>query len=360
MELKTCVDRTAYDVVLWLYLAMSMSVVILTSCILVSFMVWFRGEACRELWKKRRYSRPLGALWIQYTSSLIFTVLDRYDTFVGFDRLANSFGILHVLSGSVVQHFIDMNTRDTAAAISKEEKKSMKKVGFVAHFIIVLEFIAAIIGLILDKPIIAFSLFIIRFGIINPIHIVAFGRIKLAVFVFLEGLNDPEKQREFKKRKKRFCRTQINAIVIAVSCIIVAFMFGTQQLYAFFILIPGSLGSSVGLFMCPILARRLFDVKVKVAPDNRLVKFMVVQSEKVNARDSERESSGIPSENPKEPIMREGSAEVELDKQKNNNVNSLSQEQNQISNKNATTFITATSSSSNISPIIPDRSPENG
>ena len=79
-------------------------------------------------------------------------------------------------------------------------------------------------------------------------------------------------------------------------------MMGTGRIQPFYImgaaLIPW-LGCL--LLQNPILGRRLFNVKAKNAPRNQVLKRMVVPSDKVNEPDSQRESSGIPSENQKAP-----------------------------------------------------------
>ena len=279
LDLKQCeVSTMVYDIAIWAYLASCVLMCIWSTLIFIGLAVWFRCELFAELRKKRRYSSPLGAMWLASSCGVGCLILDRQGRFVGHDGLATVLFTLSIYFFVCVCHFCGMNTRDTAAAMDDKMKAKMQKVGRVFNVVFMLETLATIIAIILDNGNITLIYAMIHCGVCEPIHVVVCGRMKLSVFEFLGGVNNPEKRKEFVMRKRRFQRTQVFVVAVAIMCNVVIVMIATKQVPAFYVGFPFFLLLLFVCFMCPILARRLFKVNAKVAPKNALLQMILVQS----------------------------------------------------------------------------------
>ncbi len=279
LDLKQCeVSTMVYDIAIWADLAGWGLLWIWSTLIFIGLAVWFRCELFAELRKKRRYSSPLGAMWLASSCGVGFLILDRQGIFVGHDGLATVLFTLSIYFFVCVCHFCGMNTRDTAAAMDDKMKAKMQKVGRVFNVVFMLETLATIIAIILDNGMIALIYAMIHCGVCEPIHVVVCGRMKLSVFEFLGGVKNPEKRKEFVMRKRRFQHIQVFVVAVAIVCNVLMVMIATKLIPAFYYCFPFSLISLLGCFMCPILARRLFKVSAKVAPKNALLQMVLVQS----------------------------------------------------------------------------------
>ena len=293
MDLKECeISSNLYNIVMWANLVTGGLVFMYSTLIFIGLAMWFRCNFIAELMKKRRYSLLLGALWFAVLFAFALLFLDRRGRFVGHDRLATLFFTLACYGGISVCNVTGMNTRDTAAAMNDSMKAKMKNVGRVFNVVFMLETIFIIIAIILDDGMISLITITIHYGIFEPIHVVVCGRKKLAVFEFLEGVNNPAKQ------KKTFPVDANFFLVLAIIGNVVMVMIATKYIPAIYYWIPALLASLMALFTCPILARRLFKINAKVAPKNALVQMIVVQS-----GDRQRCGSSLSSEEEKNEIV---------------------------------------------------------
>ena len=279
IDLNECeVLSIVYDIVMWANLIGWGLTFICSTLIFIGLAIWFRFNLIAELMKKRRYSFLLGGLWFAASCSFSCMILDRQGRFASHDRLATVLYTLALHAAILVCYINGRNTRDTAAAMNDSMKAKMKNVGRVFNVVFMLETVAIIIAIILDDCMISLITMLMHYGIVEPIHVVVCGRMKLAVFEFLEGVNNPAKKKEFGMRKRRFQFIQIFVLVLAVIINVAIVMAATKYIPAFYVGIPVFVLSFMALFMCPILARRLFKIDAKVAPKKALVQMIVVQS----------------------------------------------------------------------------------
>ena len=290
---ETCdVNKSVYDTTMWCYVVVTGLVTVSTTLIFIGLCGFFRKAVIYELLEKSKYTILMGAIWLWGTSGLVMTLLDRHDRFAGNDRTANVAVVVHAYASCMFCHFSGKNTRTIAGAIGEQVKGKMRIVGLVATSAFMLETCIFILSIVLDNGMIAVTIVCIRAGILEPLHVIVCGRLKLMVFEFIEGSNNEARKREYGRRKRRFQRLQFAALVFAGGIDTLICMILTEKLPAFYMAYPCSLYGLMFVSICPVLARRLFTINSKNAPKNYFLRAVVVPSnDRAESRGSEQITS---------------------------------------------------------------------